>query len=106
MKTSEPLIVAIKDAYRNHPIIGGNNVKIAEWEDKELINKHDIFLPRNILQQQRHNNDNNDNNNNNNDINVKSQAKVLHLLLSGVRGSCFPTGLITDVTAAGAVAPH
>ena len=53
MKTSEPLIVAIKDAYRNHPIIGGNNVKIAEWEDKELINKADIFLQSNILEQKR-----------------------------------------------------
>lgn len=53
MKTSEPLIVAIKPAYRNHPIIGGENIKIAEWEDKDLINSADIFLQSNILEQKR-----------------------------------------------------
>ena len=44
MKKSEPLIVAIKPTYRNHPVIGGDNVVVAEWEDKDLINKADIFL--------------------------------------------------------------
>ena len=53
MKNSEPLIVAIKPAYRNHPVLGGDNVVVAEWEDKDLINKADIFLQSNILEQKR-----------------------------------------------------
>lgn len=52
-KNIEPLIVAIKPAYRNHPIIGGNNVVLADWEDKETIDKADIFLQSNILEQKR-----------------------------------------------------
>src|SRR6056300_767281 len=53
MKKSEPLIVAIKDAYKNHPIIGGDNFKLVDWEDKDLINSADIFLQSNILEQKR-----------------------------------------------------
>lgn len=53
MKNSEPLIVAIKDAYRNHPLIGGSNIKLVEWEDKATINSADIFLQSNILEQKR-----------------------------------------------------
>lgn len=53
MKTSEPLIVAIKPAFRNHPLLGGDNVILADWEDKDLINSADIFLQSNILEQKR-----------------------------------------------------
>ena len=53
MKISKPLIVAIKPAYRNHPIIGGDNIKIVEWGDKDTISKADIFLQSNILEQKR-----------------------------------------------------
>jgi len=53
MKKSEPLIVAIKEAYRNHPLIGGSNIKLVEWEDKDTIKSADIFLQSNILEQKR-----------------------------------------------------
>lgn len=56
MKTSEPLIVAIKPAFRNHPLLGGDNVILADWEDKDLINSADIFLQSNILEQKRQKN--------------------------------------------------
>ena len=53
MKSSEPLIVAIKEAYRNHPLLGGPNVKLVQWSDKQAINEADIFLQSNILEQKR-----------------------------------------------------
>ena len=53
MKSSEPFIVAIKEAYRNHPLLGGPNVKLVQWSDKQAINEADIFLQSNILEQKR-----------------------------------------------------
>jgi len=53
MKNCKPLIVAIKEAYRNHPIIGGDNIVLADWSDKDTINSADIFLQSNILEQKR-----------------------------------------------------
>jgi len=53
MKTSEPLIVGIEEAYRNHPIPQLPNFKIVPWEDQKTILSADIYLQNNIISQKR-----------------------------------------------------
>ena len=50
---AEPLIVGIKEAFRNHPCPNLPNFKIVPWEDQETILSADIYFQNNILEQKR-----------------------------------------------------
>ena len=49
MATSEPLIVGIKEMYRNHPIPNLPNFQIVPWADTDTIQSADIYIQNNII---------------------------------------------------------
>ena len=53
MAISEPLIIGIKEMYRNHPIPNLPNFKIVPWADQETIQSADIYIQNNIIEQKR-----------------------------------------------------
>jgi hypothetical protein len=49
MISEEPLIVGIKGSYRNpHPLPNLPNFVVADWEDKETIERADVYVQSNI----------------------------------------------------------